>query len=406
MPVVALVFLVTASSRGALGVPAPAADANPAQDKAPVSEQVARQLYSEALYAPVCPEVRSSPTLSLPDGTEVSGEGRGDDPVRWMLMPDGRGEAQVAVLSGAMPKELPTLDDVVFLMYTRTNPDRPERRAMNSTCLPTFHTFQADRGTAVLIHGFGDNLQESYMVPLLKDAFLERADVNVLAVDWGRHAAAPWYQTAAQATESVGAHLAALLDHMAEHQGLRAASTHIVGFSLGAHVAGHAGKKVRSGRLSRITGLDPARVLFEGLGPTQRLDKADAAVVEVVHSSGGYLGFSESLGHRDFFPNGGEWPQPGCVFDFISVCSHRRAYYYYAEALRESRRFPAYPCASMADYRDGKCTREAGAHLGDDRDHCTHEGCTQGNFYFETNPSSPFARPEVEVDPTGVKLYK
>lgn len=221
---------------------------------------------------------------------------------------------------------------------------------------------------------------------LLSAAFLEHADANVLAVDWGRHAAPPWYQTAAQATEAVGGHLAALLDHLADRQGLRAARTHLVGFSLGAHVAGHAGKSLRSGRLRRITGtpracnkgvsnirpaikgvssmlkerryafhggpnfdthprghawqlgnagsllsvyvlatlgpnssagLDPARVLFEGLGPKQRLDKADADVVEVVHSSGGYLGFSQPLGHRDFFPNGGEWPQPGCVFDFV-----------------------------------------------------------------------------------------
>ncbi|XP_026286403.1 inactive pancreatic lipase-related protein 1-like [Frankliniella occidentalis] len=375
------------------------ASAFPADDTA-VSEEVAQQLYAEALYAPVCPEVRSSPKLNLPDGAEVGGDGRGDEPVRWMLMPDGRGEAQVAVLSGAQPKDLPTLGDITFLLYTRDNPDRPERRAMNKTCLPTFENFKASRPTAVLIHGFGDNLQDSYMLPLLKDAFLERTDVNVLAVDWGRHAATPWYQTAAQATEAVGVHVAGLLDHMAERQGLSAARTHIVGFSLGAHVAGHTGKNVRSGRLHRITGLDPARVLFEGLGPAQRLDKTDADVVEVVHSSGGYLGFSQSLGHRDFFPNGGEWPQPGCVFDFISVCSHRRAYYYYAEALKESARFPAYPCASMEEYRAGKCARVAAAHLGDDADHCTDEGCTQGNFYFETNPSSPFARPEPSSSPT------
>lgn len=40
---------------------------------------------------------------------------------------------------------------------------------MNRTCLPNFRMFHADRPTAVLIHGFGDNLQESYMIPLLKD---------------------------------------------------------------------------------------------------------------------------------------------------------------------------------------------------------------------------------------------
>lgn len=71
----------------------------------------------------MCPEVRSAPMLTLPDGSEVGGpddaDGNGPEPVRWMLMPDGRGEAQVAVLSGAQPKDLPTLDDVAFLLYTR-----------------------------------------------------------------------------------------------------------------------------------------------------------------------------------------------------------------------------------------------------------------------------------------------
>lgn len=57
-----------------------------------------------------------------------------------------------------------------------------------------------------------------------------------------------------------------------------------------------------------------------------------------------------------------------------AVCSHRRAYYYYAEALKESQRFPAYPCSSMDEYRNGRCPKVAGAHLGDDPDHCSDDG--------------------------------
>lgn len=63
-------------------------------------------------------------------------------------------------------------------------------------------------------------------------------------------------------------------------------------------------------------GLDPAEVLFSSSGPEERLDYSQAKLVDVVHTSGGFLGFKKRLGHRDFYPNGGGWPQPGCKIDY------------------------------------------------------------------------------------------
>jgi len=34
--------------------------------------------------------------------------------------------------------------------------------------------------------------------------------------------------------------------------------------------------------------------------------------VDVIHTAGGFVGYSDSIGHADFFPNGGKSPQPGC----------------------------------------------------------------------------------------------
>lgn len=68
-----------------------------------------------------------------------------------------------------------------------------------------------------------------------------------------------------------------------------------------------------------VLALDPAQVLFQSAGPSDMLEASDADDVEVVHTSGGYLGFQRALGHRDFYPNGGSWPQPGCALDYAGT---------------------------------------------------------------------------------------
>lgn len=93
---------------------------------------------------------------------------------------------------------------------------------------------------------------------------------------------------------------------------------HIIGHSLGGQAAGFVGKyikKMTNGKqIARITGLDPARPLFETYvnNPSKHLDKSDAQFVDIVHTDGGVFGFSSAIGTVDFFPNGGKRHQPGC----------------------------------------------------------------------------------------------
>lgn len=91
-------------------------------------------------------------------------------------------------------------------------------------------------------------------------------------------------------------------------------NVHILGHSLGAHIAGFAGAKV-AGAIGRITGMDPAGPLYEFplLRESRgRLDPTDAVFVDIIHTCAGAAGFVEAIGHVDFYPNGGTFNQPGC----------------------------------------------------------------------------------------------
>jgi len=61
-----------------------------------------------------------------------------------------------------------------------------------------------------------------------------------------------------------------------------------------------------------LIGLDPACPGFMII-PLQRehLSKDDGEFVDVIHTTGGTFGCMDSLGHVDFYPNGGIAPQPG-----------------------------------------------------------------------------------------------
>lgn len=61
-----------------------------------------------------------------------------------------------------------------------------------------------------------------------------------------------------------------------------------------------------------LIGLDPACPGFMII-PLQRehLSKDDGEFVDVIHTAGGIFGCMDSLGHVDFYPNGGIAPQPG-----------------------------------------------------------------------------------------------
>ena len=166
---------------------------------------------------------------------------------------------------------------------------------------------------------------------------------------------------------------------------------HILGASLGAHVAGYVGYYTK-GKVARITGLDPSGPLFHAVPPSDRLDPSDAKLVDVIHTAGKWVGNSDISGHVDFFANGGLAPQPGCEGreSLDLSCSHRKAWQMYAESIQDSRKFFAIQCANAEAFKSGHCCHAQAllrlAIMGE----YIHNG-TFGAFHFLTHRETPLA---------------
>lgn len=151
----------------------------------------------------------------------------------------------------------------------------------------------------------------------IREAFMRsRTKVNLITVDWEDLASNLYYFESARRTHDVGRTTAELIDFMVSNMSLSLDRVHLIGHSLGAHTAGFVGSYVKSGKVGRITGLDPAGPSFYRKGPEGRLDPTDAAFVDVIHTAVGSAGHYKNLGHVDFYPNGGIY-QPGCGYAII-----------------------------------------------------------------------------------------
>lgn len=77
--------------------------------------------------------------------------------------------------------------------------------------------------------------------------------MNVISVNWAT-LAFHFYTLAATAVQPVGMYSAKLVDVLVNELNVSPSTIHVMGHSLGAHVAGNIGKSVTFGNLPRITG--------------------------------------------------------------------------------------------------------------------------------------------------------
>lgn len=295
--------------------------------------------------------------------------------------------------------ESPESIKLTFALYTRQNFDTAQSIVYNNKAGVKSSNFKSNRQTKVIIHGFMTKIAAPWF-GMIKKALLDHGDYNVIQLDWTNGNKFPYTQATAN-TRVVGALLAQLIRWLETEFGAKRETFHLIGHSLGAHIAGYAGERLQDGsrKLDRITGLDPAGPYFENTHPEVRLDPTDARFVDAIHTDGdsllsiakleGGFGLMQPVGHVDFYPNGGkkqpncDTPPAGSVEGIIKgalwklKCSHERVREIMISTIaNRNGKYKAFPCASYEDFKAGKCKD------------CGEVGCAMmGMRAAEWNPS-------------------
>ncbi|CAG4965463.1 unnamed protein product [Colias eurytheme] len=297
---------------------------------------------------------------------------------RYVWIPDGEGVPRLVDLEEPVDESfLNTKNGAnnAYWLFTRRNPLSQQVLTHNDNNSVRNSNYNDTIPLIVIVHGWQSN-GNSPINPLIRDALLHVGDFNVIVVDWHK-AANTFYTTSVKAVPGVGQHLGKFVQWLIDNHGGDWDKVHFIGFSLGAHVVGNAGRTI-GGSVRRITGLDPAGPTWSG--NSEALKRSDGGYVECIHTDGGLLGTFHTIGDSDFYPNGGGNPQPGCI---ISTCSHSRSYELFADTLRyhmNGRR-----CANLNEARNKKC---AGANFPMGNTDFNKQ--SSGIFGLTTGSKSPF----------------
>ena len=294
---------------------------------------------------------------------------------------------------GVAPQSDDDIGTKFVLEQTTSCPDSSDERCVNKfpidykTILNMSDSLAPCQVLTAFIHGYNAGPDEHLNEALSRYHFQYYNSSCNLVIDWVKGAELKLsrpYLSAAANVITVGRQLGLLVYDLMVMKKVEPKDVHLIGHSLGAHVAHYASIWLRHLSRSyphksdpadwipgRITGLDPAAPQFQG-HPGTHLVKEDANFVDVIHTAAvgrgpeiynllrGRLGMSELVGSVDFFPNGGTTPQPPCAKEtaitrfFSFPCSHIEALTYFRLSVfsegrtrrRDEKVFPSLACNS------------------------------------------------------------
>ncbi|EDW75588.2 uncharacterized protein Dwil_GK23737 [Drosophila willistoni] len=285
---------------------------------------------------------------------------------------------------------------ITFWLYTNQSRDQPiQVDPLN----PLPELFEPRLPLKILIHGFIGNRS---LTPNLevRDILLQSQPVHVISVDYGQLVRFPcYYPWAVQNAPIVSKCLGQLINNLWTTGIYKRSDIHLIGFSLGAQVAGMTANYVND-PLPRITGLDPAGPGFMFSSDEHKLDRSDADFVDIIHTDPFFFSLLPPMGHADFYPNLDQFNQRGCSYvtqwRFYN-CNHYRSAIYYAESIMTERGFWAQQCGGWFDFFTQRCnhyTNMPNMQMG----YFVSEKAS-GSYFLITHEKSPFAKgPLVDIE--------
>ncbi|XP_055839777.1 pancreatic triacylglycerol lipase-like [Episyrphus balteatus] len=253
--------------------------------------------------------------------------------------------------------------------------------------------------THLYIHGHGE-FQGDNGSHVIVEAYLHRNDINLIALDWDKGAEEIYFESIINVKLLAPVVADAILDLF--EAGLDRKDLMVVAHSLGSQLAGRIGRQIISKtngqmKIHRMAVLDPAFPLYYPIISTS-VNKNDADHLQVIHTDILTYGQPTSLGHVDFWPNGGLQGQPGCPngilvpFSEEDLCSHQRSWRFWAEsvenALGNKKKFLGFPGKNYVTFLiKGKDNLKSKPVLmGVD---CPLSA--KGDYFLKTNSEYPFA---------------
>ncbi|XP_058446333.1 pancreatic lipase-related protein 2-like [Malaya genurostris] len=282
-------------------------------------------------------------------------------------------------------------ENVTFWLYTRKTQSNPTQLDMFKPETIDRAPFVPERPLIVLIHGYTGHRDYAPNTSI-RPAYLNYGEFNIISLDYKPLALEPCYYQAVRNLPTVANCTALLLDYMLDRRMFTLNDIHIVGFSLGGQTSGMIANYIRTGKLRRITGLDPAKPMFITAQNEFKLDQSDAEFVQVIHTDVFARGILQPSGHADFYVNGGVL-QPGCSSQSMMTtgeCNHNRAPEYYAESLATEVGFYGYRCAHWYFYMLGLCKVSNDSIIAVMGAHTPNT--TRGLYFLDANAQPPFAQ--------------
>lgn len=298
-----------------------------------------------------------------------------------------------------------------FIIHTRDNPGETGDTFLTADKASIdASTFDPSKPIKFITHGFIDTGYTNWVMTFVR-ALLRHGDYNVIRVNWGA-GSLPMYFTASANTRVVGLEIGYLVNFLIDNYGVDPANVHLLGHSLGSHVSGYAGEKIKG--LGHITGLDPAGPYYTDTADYIRIDNNDATYVDCIHTDAktilllGY-GSEEAMGNLDFFPNAG-YNQPGCdpvdiaielITDIgegvreLGACSHQRSIELFIDSIDQSCSYVGHECIDYESFERGRCASCAEdnskcALMGIHADEYTHKDRVNVKMYFDTDKKTPY----------------